>query len=290
MAMVRNYPVAGRPNLPPASTLSVNQPTKPSETDPLPPRQRFLLEIAIASIEDAQTAQTGDADRLELNSALSLGGLTPSLGILLEVRQASRLPLFVMLRPRPSGFCYSAAEFRVLLCDLDLLLSHGADGIVFGILNEDATVDAVRCREVVRQASRHPVVFHRAFDLTPEPAEALEVLIDLGLRRVMTSGQQPTALAGAIRIAGLVRQAAGRIEILPAGGITSGNVSQLLQRTGCKQVHAGVRGERRDPCARNRPEIVFSRSLAAPEVYEATELGAVRALRQTLDTWRPIEP
>ncbi|HZU39336.1 MAG TPA: copper homeostasis protein CutC [Gemmataceae bacterium] len=277
------------PYLSPASTLSVNQPTKPSGIEPLPPRQPFLLEIAVASIEDAQTAQTGHADRLELNTALSLGGLTPSLGALLEVRQASRLPLLVMLRPRPSGFCYSRAEFRVLLRDLDLVLSHGADGIVFGILNEDATVDAVRCREVVRQAGRHPVVFHRAFDLTPEPAEALEVLIDLGIRRVMTSGQQPTALAGASCIAGLVRQAAGRIEILPAGGITSSNVSRLLERTGCTQVHAGLRGERRDLSAGNRPEIAFARSLAAPDVYETTELAAVRALRHTLDTWRPSQ-
>src|SRR3954451_999844 len=128
---------------------------------PGPATKRFLLEVAIASVEDAHAAEAGGADRLELNAACSLGGLTPSLGALIEVRQATRLPLFVMLRPRPGAFCYRPAEFRVLLRDLDLLLGHGADGIVFGALNEDATVDRHRSREVVRLAGSHPVVFHR---------------------------------------------------------------------------------------------------------------------------------
>lgn len=161
----------------------------------------------MAAVEDAQAAQEGGGDRLELNAALSLGGLAPSLGTLIEVRPATRLPLFVMLRPRPGAFCYSSAEYRVLLRDLDLLLSHGADGIVFGVLREDATVDPARCRQVVRQAGGRAVVFHRAFDLAPSPAEAPEALIDLGICRVMTSGQQLTALAGASCIAALVRQA-----------------------------------------------------------------------------------
>src|SRR5262249_13910287 len=116
------------------------QTTEPlPRTTPHPPRKRFFLEVAVASVADVQAAQAGGADRLELNAALSLGGLTPSLGMLLEVRQATRLPLFVMLRPRPGAFCYSSAEFRVLLRDLDLFLSRGADGIAFGILNQDAT-------------------------------------------------------------------------------------------------------------------------------------------------------
>lgn len=247
-------------------------------------RKRFLLEVAVASVDDALAAQVGGADRLELNAALSLGGLTPSLGTLLEVRQASSLPLFVMLRPRPGAFCYSKAEFHVLRRDLDLVLGHGADGIVFGILTEDATVDRIRCREVVRQAGKHPVVFHRAFDLTPDPSQALEELIDLGITRVLTSGQKPTALAGASCIAELVRQAAGRMQILPAAGITSGNVLELLQQTGCDQVHGSLRGIGRDPSAQDRPELTFSAPPPAPQNYERTDAALVRRLRETLDS------
>jgi copper homeostasis protein len=250
---------------------------------PQPPRKRCLLEVAIASVEDAQAAESGGADRLELNAALCLGGLTPSLGTLLEVRQATRLPLFAMLRPRPGAFCYSPAEFRVLLRDLDLLLNHGADGIVFGILNEDATIDRLRCHEVVRQAGGRPAVFHRAFDLTPEATQALDVLIDLGVNRVMTSGQMPTALAGASRIATLIRLASGRFEVLPAGGIRPENVGELLRQTCCNQVHAGLRGVGRDPSALGRPELTFSRPPPPPELYERTDGAGVRSLRAALD-------
>lgn len=251
---------------------------------PEPPKTRFLLEVAIASVEDAEAAEAGGADRLELNGALSLGGLTPSLGALIEVRRATRLPLLAMLRPRPGAFCYSPAEYRVLVRDLDLLLSHGADGIVFGILNEDATVDRIRCRDVVRQAAHHPVVFHRAFDLTPEATHALEILIDLGICRVMTSGQQRSALAGARAIASLVRLAAGRIEILPAGGINSDNVVELLEQTCCAQVHGGLRGSGRDPSGLGRPEIDFSTRPLPPDLYERTDGALVRRLRHAIDT------
>jgi copper homeostasis protein len=253
------------------------------KTASVPASKRFILEVAVASVEDAQAAEAGGADRLELNAALSLGGLTPSLGTLIEVRQATTLPLMVMVRPRPGGFCYTAAELRVLRRDLDLLLSHGADGIVFGALDENGRIDRLRCSEVVRQAGDYPVVFHRAFDLTPEPATALEELIDLGACRVMTSGQQPTALAGAACIAALLEQAAGRIEVFPAGGITSGIVAALVRQTGCRQVHAGLRGLRCDPSAKGRPDLSFSRPPPAPEVYEVTSLAAVRDLRVTLN-------
>ncbi len=244
------------------------------------------MEVAVASVDDALAAESGGADRLELNAALSLGGLTPSLGTLIEVRQATKLPLFVMLRPRPAAFCYNAAEFRVLLRDLELFLSHGADGIVFGILHEDATVDHGRCRDVVRHAGSYPVVFHRALDLTPEPARALEVLIDLGVRRAMTSGQKPTALAGAGCIGALVRQAAGRIEILPAGGITSANVVELLQQTSSDQVHGSLRGMGRDPSGLGRPESTFSRPPSPPDEYELTDGALVKSLREALDILR----
>src|SRR4051794_21066209 len=143
-----------------------------------PDGQRLLLEIAVASVEDALAAQGGGADRLELNAALALGGLTPSLGALLEVKAAVALPVLVMIRPRPGGFAYSDADFKVMQRDADLALQHGADGIVFGILTAEGHVDADRCRRLVRQTGARAAVFHRAFDVTPDPLAALEQLID----------------------------------------------------------------------------------------------------------------
>jgi len=192
------------------------------------PSRKILLEVPVVSVEDALAAQQGGADRLELSAALSLGGLTPSLGTLMEVKADVSLPVLVMIRPRPSGFAYSEADFRVMQRDADLALEHGADGIVFGILTADGEVDMDRCRRLVRHAGDRPAVFHRAFDVTPAPLAALETLIDLGFRRVMTSGQEESAWHGAALIKEVVRQASGRIEVLPAAGINRSTVAEVV--------------------------------------------------------------
>lgn len=156
----------------------------------------ILLEICCGSAEDSIEAAAGGADRVELCSALFLGGLTPSLGSLLEAKQRTNIPVIAMNRPRPAGFCYSATEFAVMERDAELLLEHGADGIVFGMLNRDGTVDSKRTRAMRERIGSRQAVFHRAFDVTPDPFRALEELIDLGLTRVLTSGQKPDAPQG----------------------------------------------------------------------------------------------
>jgi copper homeostasis protein len=134
-----------------------------------PPSRRVLLEFPVASVEDALAAQEGGADRLERNAALSLGGLTPSLGTLMEMKAAVALPVCAMIRPRPGGFAYGPADLHVMQRDADLALRHGAEGIVFGILTADGRVDGDRCRCFVRQVGDRAAVFHRAFDITPDP-------------------------------------------------------------------------------------------------------------------------
>ena len=176
-----------------------------------------------------------------------VGGLTPSLGTLLELKAAVPLPVMVMVRPRPGGFAYGEADFTVMQRDVDLAVQHGADGIVFGILTADGRIDLHRCRCLLRQVGEHAAVFHRAFDVTPDPFEALEQLIDLGFRRVMTSGQEATAYNGTKLIAELICRAARRIEVLPAGGINCFTVADVVARTGCDQVHASLRIHRRRP-------------------------------------------
>lgn len=247
-------------------------------------QNHICVEICIASVEDAIVAAQGGAGCVELNAALELGGLTPSLGLLREVRQAVDLPIVAMIRPRPGGFCYSEAEFRVIRREIDLVMENGADGIAFGMLRPDGRIDADRCEQIVRQLGPHTpgrrqgAVFHRAFDFTPNPLESLDELIDLGVHRVMTSGQRPTAMEGAALIRQLIERARGRIEILPAGGIRAANVAGLIQSARCDQVHASVREPREDSSVAGRPDLCLGGAGSLPNQFQ----GASPALLQDL--------
>ena len=209
---------------------------------------RIVLEIACGTIQDAMIADRGGADRLELCSAMELGGLTPSLGTAFEVSERCSAPFVAMIRPRAGGFHFSGTELACMERDASLLLEAGASGIVFGCLASDGTVDVKACRRLMRAAGRnesvfHPVaaVFHRAFDEARDQLAALDTLIDLGFTRVLTSGGAKTALEGVARIRQLVEKAAGRIEILPGGGIREHNVEAVVKQTGCEQVHLSRR-------------------------------------------------
>ena len=202
---------------------------------------RILLEIACGDLRDAIAAGEGGADRLELCSALELDGLTPTLGTALEVYRAGRAPFVAMIRPRGGSFVYTDDEVAVMLHDAQLLLDAGASGIVVGCLTPTREVDARSCARFAALADGHDVVFHRAFDRVKEPAAALEALVDLGFTRILTSGGAKTALEGVKQIRELVRQADGRIEILPGGGIREENVEVVVKQTGCLQVHLSRR-------------------------------------------------
>lgn len=243
----------------------------------------ILLEVAIASVEDAIAAEQGGANRVELNSALPLGGLTPSLGTYLEVREAIQLPIIVMIRPRSSGFAYSDADFNVMLRDVEIFQSHGVDGIAVGVLNDDATIDVSRCRELINRTAGLELVFHRALDVTPDPFIALEQLIDLGIHRVMTSGQEASTYNGTSLISQLIEKAAGRIEILPAGGINRFTIDDILTRTGCNQVHASLSGTKRDHSVEGRPQIHFGAMIQSGEnQFKATNQAAVIEMCQRI--------
>ncbi len=241
------------------------------------------LEICLTSVDDALVADAAGANRIELNTALSLGGLTPSLGVLRVVRSAFARPIIVMIRPRPGGFCYSDGEFLTLVRDAELALENGADGLAFGILLADGSIDVKACRALLQLAEGKQLVFHRAFDVTPDPFVALEQLIDLGVTRILTSGQAPTALAGVGVLAELIRRAGGRIEILPAGGIRPENVAELVRRTGCDQVHASLRTRRVDPSVTARPHLSFGSPGSAEDTYDATDGRLVEEMRAVLD-------
>ncbi len=194
----------------------------------------MILEIVAQSVDDALAAERGVADRLELVSALSLGGLTPSLGMVEETIARCKLPTVAMLRPRSGGFAYSEGELGAMERDGERFLAAGARGLVFGVLTPEGGISDANAR-LVRLGGE--AVFHRAFDVLPNPLEALERVIDLGFRRVLTSGGLGTALEGVETIRRLVERAAGRIEILPGGGVRPENAREIVERTGVSQVH-----------------------------------------------------
>lgn len=244
---------------------------------------RIKLEICTASPEDCVAAEQGGADRVELNCALMLGGLSPSLGCLRESLAAVRLPIICMIRPRAGGFCYSPMDFKVMLRDAESALAEGAAGIAFGILTAAAAVDLERCRQLRKLCGERESVFHRAFDVVPEPLVALEQLADLGITRVMTSGQEASAYNGITNIRSYIQHAAGRVEILPAGGINRFTLADVVSRTGCNQVHASLSTTRKDNSVSARPQVSFGGSLKAPEEeYTVTDEKAVLKLRQAL--------
>jgi len=243
----------------------------------------ILLEICCGSIDDALQAQAGGAARIELCSALFLGGLTPSIGTLDEARAQLKIPIIAMVRPRSGGFCYTDAEFRTMERDAEALLARGADGLVFGILKPDGTIDDRRTRRLRDLCGNKQSVFHRAFDVTPDPFAALEQLIDMGITRVLTSGQRPNVVEGMDLIRKLIDRAAGRIEILPGGGIATHMLEEVVKRTGCTQVHLTAWTTASDSSTEHNPSVTFGGALYPPEnSYSITDPGLVRSLAARL--------
>lgn len=193
------------------------------------------IEVAVTSLDEARAAVDAGADRLELCSHLEVGGITPPRETYLAIRDSIAVPICVLVRPRPGDFVYSASEFDTLLRDAEWFHREGAC-LVSGVLNPDRTVDRARCARIPRGS-----VFHRAFDDVADLFAALEALIELEFRRILTSGGAATALEGADAIATLIRAARGRIDILSGGGITPDNASDLISRTGCTWIHGSFR-------------------------------------------------
>ena len=244
---------------------------------------RILLEICCGSIDDAIESEAGGADRVELCSALFLGGLTPSLGAVLEAKARLKIPVMVMIRPRAGGFCYSDAEMASMERDAELAIAHGADGLVFGILRPDGTVDVERCRRILKRAGSRQSVFHRAFDVTPDPFLALDQIAHLGFTRILTSGQEDSALDALPAIQRFIEYAGDRIEILPGGGIRPASVPEVVRQTGCRQVHLTAFKTVIDSSTTGHPNVTFGGAIQPREdQFQITDRDLVRRIKQSI--------
>ena len=242
------------------------------------PRASNVLEIAAGSLSSALAAQQAGADRVELCEGLESGGTTPSYGTLAMARDRLRIPLFVLVRPRAGDFLYDAAEADVMLHDIECCVRLGCDGIVIGALDAEGDVDQPLCRQFVSAAGPLPVTFHRAFDAVKEPAIALERIIAMGFARVLTSGGCATALVGVENVAAHVRQAAGRIVVMPGAGIAADNVANIATTTDAREFHASARSIRMSAMRFRAPALA-----GLPSDWTETDPERVRALRAALD-------
>lgn len=246
--------------------------------------KRIKIEVCCGSVDDAIASQAGGANRIELNSALFLGGLTPSSGSIIETKRRLSIPIMVMIRPRSGGFCYTDNEMHVMMRDTEAALAHGAEGIVFGILTPEGDIDIKRSKQIINLTENKDVVFHRAFDVVRNPKKALEELIDLGVNRILTSGQKPTALQGTSLIKKLIDQAEDRIEILPGGGIRSHNINEIIKQTSANQFHISAFKHYYDTSMQNNPDIIFGGTPGPPEDrYSVIDSDIIRSFFDSID-------
>lgn len=199
------------------------------------------LEICVESIASALQAEEGGADRIELCDNLAQGGITPSAGKIAQAKRLLHIPVMVLIRPRKGDFLYSDLEFELMLDDIARAKELGVDGIVSGVLNKDGSIDTVRTSWLVEAARPLPFTFHRAFDMSLNPQEAIGQLAHLGVSRILTSGLRPTALEGLEYFKTFAKLAGDKISIMVCGGLLPENIEPLLEIEGLHEFHAAVR-------------------------------------------------
>lgn len=237
----------------------------------------MIFEICVDAVAGVRAAKAAGAQRVELCGDLIEGGTTPSRGMMRQARTIAGIGLHVMIRPRGGDFLFDDDEFAIMEADIDTAKTEGADGVVIGLLTEAGTVDDERARALIGRARPLSVTFHRAFDMTPDPFEALETLIGLGVDRVLTSGQEASVLEGLPLIAELVRKAGRRIIIMPGGGITPRNAARIVAAASPKEMHFAALEPAASGMTFRRAHVFMGGELRPPEYDRpATSADIVR--------------
>ena len=234
----------------------------------------MIFEICLDSVDGVRAARDAGAARVELCANLLEGGTTPSLGLIRRARTVAGIRLHVIIRPRGGDFLYDEDEFAAMRTDIAAAKAEAADGVVIGMLDAEGRLDRARMAELVALARPMAVTCHRAFDMTRDPAEALETLIALGIERVLTSGQEASVLEGLPLIASLVRQAAGRIVVMPGGGITARNIDRIIAGSGATELHFAAMQPVESAMRFRREHVFMGGELRAPEYARAVTSAA----------------
>lgn len=242
-----------------------------------------MIEVCCGSYEDGMNAFLGGAKRIELNSALYLGGLTPSCASLKLLKQDTTLKIICMVRARGAGFCFSENEYRQMYQEAKDLLEAGADGLAFGFLNDNQTINIqkTQCFVELCQQYHKEAVFHRAFDITPNLEESLQILISLHVNRVLTSGGEATAIKGQDNIKYLQAHYGDQIEILAGSGINKDNAKDFKAYTQVKQIHSSCKTYHHDPTTFNA-KVSYAYHDDMYEVVDQRHVQAIVAIDQQI--------
>ena len=237
----------------------------------------MLIEACVDSVSSAIAAEKGGAKRIELCDALETGGITPSAAKIQLCVERLTIPVIVLIRARGGDFLYGDTTTEEMLRDITLAKSFGAHGVAIGALLADGTIDVPRTQAMIDAARPMEVVFHRAFDGTPDPFAALETLVELGVQRVLTSGQAPTALEGVDILRHLVQAAKGRITILAGGGVNEENATAIVKGSGVSELHIRGTTAVASGMTYKRPGFDLTKPLMPDNVRSVTDAARVRA-------------
>lgn len=247
----------------------------------------YKLEVCTGDIDSVKAAIEGGADRVELCSALEVGGITPSAGMMaMAVRMCrGKVAVHILIRPREGDFVYTPDEVSIMVNDIRAARQLGTDGVVIGALNTNGTIDIEACRLMMDAARGMSVSFHRAFDLCKNPFEALEEIIGLGCDRILTSGQAPTAIDGADLLARLGNEAKGRIILLAGSGVNPLNAMTILRESGVHELHASARSAKVSKMNFRRQDVAMGAEGADEFCRMVTDPQKVKAIKTILNNY-----
>lgn len=243
----------------------------------------YTLECCVDSVESAIAAKKGGADRIELCSALVIGGLSPSQALYQKIREQVDIPIRVLLRPRFGDFCYTDFEHEIIKEEIKSFRNLGADGIVIGTMKPDGTLNLEQMKEFIEEAQGMPVTLHRAFDMCKDPLVTLEEVRKLGISTILTSGQKNTCVDGIELLKELVEKAQGETEILIGGGVDASVIPMLAEKTKAKAYHmSGKISMESKMCYRKQDVSMGVASVSEYEIWRTSE-KRVREVRKILD-------
>ncbi len=244
-----------------------------------------LVEICVDTLDGALAAERGGAGRIELCADLVVGGTTPSAASIEMACTRLGIPIAVMIRPGAGDFLYTELERAVMLADIERVKGSGAAAVVFGVLTAGGQIDTTAMRELTAAARPLEVTCHRAFDMTHDPLEALDALIELGVDRVLTSGQEWAAPMAADLLRDLVQRAAGRISVMPGAGIEVDQVGELLRATGAREIHFSAAATVSSGMHYRNPRLVMGAESAPSEFdLQITDEAKVRRYVEAVRT------
>lgn len=245
--------------------------------------QKYKLEICVDSLDSSIEAERGGADRLELCGNMFEGGTTPSYGVLSLTKEAVKIPIYAMVRPRGGDFCYTNQEFLIMKREVEMMRELKIDGIVFGILNPDGSVDTKRCEELMKVFGSDKITFHRAFDVTSNMDKALDDIISLGFERILTSGGEANVMTGIINLKHIIESAKDKIIIMPGSGVNERNIKYIKDTLNAKEYHMQANRTIESLMEFRQDAVFMGATLRAPEYsYKQTDNKKVTKIKNEL--------